>query len=121
MNPKIKKMWIEALRSGKYRMTTQQLRERSGKKVLYCVLGVLCELHRLATEEGEWSEDGEIYITGKSSSDLTPVVRRWAGIKGKTIRIPGPDGKKTDILSLNDDDNSLTFKKIASLIEASDL
>ena len=124
MNPKIKKLWVAALRSGKYRKTDGVMRRRSGKKVLYCVLGVLCELHRLATEEGEWiEEDGILYYSvGKSKSaiELPNAVCRWAGFKSKSPRIPGPDGKLASMLEMNDD-TYLTFKHIAGFLEASSL
>lgn len=119
MNPKVKKLWIEALTSGKYRRGEGQLRQKSGKKVLYCVLGVLCELHRLHTEEGQWDADGETYTAGRTSrsGDLPFAVRKWAGV-GKSIRLKASDGKKYDIMDLNDSGMSMKFKDIAALIAA---
>lgn len=51
MKPELKSKWLKALRSGKYRQTTQCLKRRNN----YCCLGVL------ATVAGaKWSqEDGE--------------------------------------------------------------
>lgn len=40
MNPKLKKKWLAALRSGKYRRGLAQLKD--GNR--YCCLGVLCEV-----------------------------------------------------------------------------
>ena len=50
----LKKKWIEALRSGKYKLIRGRLHRKTNKGNRYCVLGLLCEL----SEEGEWGSDG---------------------------------------------------------------
>lgn len=48
MNPEIKKSWVEALRSGKYKQTKGRLRDTlSAEKTAFCCLGVLCNLHAI--------------------------------------------------------------------------
>jgi len=44
MNPKLKRDWIAALRSGKFRQGGGKLREEAGGNPRYCCLGVLCEI-----------------------------------------------------------------------------
>ena len=44
MNPKIKQLWVKALRSGKYKQCDGQLRHKSEEGVRYCCLGVLNEV-----------------------------------------------------------------------------
>ena len=41
MDAKIKRLWVKALRSGKYRQAKEILRNRSGSM---CCLGVLCKI-----------------------------------------------------------------------------
>ena len=48
MKKEIKKKWVNALRSGKYKQAKGRLRYKDR----YCPLGVLCDISRL----GEWEE-----------------------------------------------------------------
>jgi len=41
MNPRIKQRWLDALRSGEYKQTMENLQDMNG----FCCLGVLCDLH----------------------------------------------------------------------------
>lgn len=107
-------------------------RERNGKKVLYCVLGVLCELFRLDTEHGEWDENGEEFIIGKVKSDVDGLplaaVYRWAGMT-KNTELPISKAlqqergwrKSIELVALNDNGPALSFKQMASMIEESAL
>jgi hypothetical protein len=59
MNPRIKQLWLDALRSGDYAQGTGKLKTSkppaAGKSDMYCCLGVLCDLH--AKETGtEWND-----------------------------------------------------------------
>ena len=42
MNEYFKKIWVKALRSGKYKQTTTKLRDTFG----FCCLGVACDLFK---------------------------------------------------------------------------
>lgn len=44
MKPELKKLWVEALRSGEYKQTQDQLCHKDGNDYSYCCLGVLCEV-----------------------------------------------------------------------------
>jgi len=45
MDPAIKSLWIQALKSGKYTQRTGLLKaEHAGGKLKHCCLGVLCEI-----------------------------------------------------------------------------
>lgn len=81
MNPEVKKLWIDALRSGEYKQTKGILR-REGGKGGYCCLGVLCDLH---AKQGLGNfKDSNAYADGlgeESSAFLTLGVVRWAGLK----------------------------------------
>lgn len=39
MNKRIKKLWVKALRSGKYRQARETMRSGHGANVSYCCLG----------------------------------------------------------------------------------
>jgi len=68
VNKRIKKLRVEALRSGKYEQANGQL-QRSDK---FCCLGVLCDLY--AKEIGERPYDDE-------QGDLPGEVCQWAGLE----------------------------------------
>ena len=44
MNQEIKKLWLEALRSGDYKQARGTLRRQYGDNPHHCCLGVLCEI-----------------------------------------------------------------------------
>ena len=70
------RLWVEALRSGKYRQTTQCLHDRDG----YCCLGVLCEV---AIDNGvkvKVSEGGGTTLYGGQEEKLPESVQEWAGL-----------------------------------------
>lgn len=110
MNQEAKKPWLAALRSGKYRQTTESLNDENG----YCCLGVLCEV---AIENGlkinketndrsyETSYDGYVDFP-------PPIVWTWAGLVGNN---PYIESKGNYLADLND--AGLSFDEIADLIE----
>ena len=61
MQPKLKKKWLKALRSGEYRQTTRKLKSRNGA---FCCLGVLCDIQGAKWDwsSGEYSTLG---MTGR--------------------------------------------------------
>lgn len=95
MNEVIKKKWIKALRSGKYKQGIEGLKidfEPNG--VRYCCLGVLCE------------------VTGNAQNrDMTGL-----GYPSKGNDFCGlPWAKQQQLAALNDDGK--TFEEIAKVIE----
>ena len=112
MKREVMQMWVDALRSGKYRQTTLQLRDVDG----YCCLGVLCDLHREKTGQGSWSPDG-YYNTGDDTDGFipTPAVAEWAGLKGRSPDVSLDVGRDL-IAGLNDDDG-YGFLELADIIQ----
>src|ERR1051325_8479035 len=104
MNKKIKKLWINALRSGKYKQTRGKLRYDD----TYCCLGVLCDLHRKITKN-KWKPDNcpRHYEYFGEKGALPKKVYSWAKIT---------DDNQQALIDLNDNLNA-TFKKIANYIE----
>ena len=80
MNKDNVKLWIDALRSGRYLQGRFQLKDRLGK---HCCLGVLCDVHAKTTGEGSWVEYmTSTYRTTDGSSSYgppLPVVKWLAG------------------------------------------
>ncbi len=123
MNADIKAKWLEALRSGEYQQGRRQLR----KGDTYCCLGVLCDLHRKETGEGEWGGvvfDSNPYktldngVTDWEDGTLPGAVREWAGLRDEN-----PILNDIAIAVYNDGDyednvEPHTFAEIADLIEA---
>jgi hypothetical protein len=115
MNPDVKKKWVEALSSGKYKQGRDALR----RKDAFCCLGVLCDL---ASQDGtgKWGKAGDklyhFYTEGQEKGGFLPVaVQDWAGLDDMS---PGVhhEGECRALAGLNDD--GLTFNQIADLIEA---
>ncbi len=102
MNPKIKRKWIEALRSGEYKQCHEQLRTIDNK---FCCLGVLCNLH--AQEHPSFAKrqkDPQIY--DKSLGFPSARVREWAGL---ALGVSEVLAKKND--------SGTSFRKLADYIE----
>lgn len=115
MDARVKKMWVEALRSGEFKQGTRRL--FSETENTYCCLGVLCELHR--REIGTCTLHG--FQTEYGSDTLSRAVGEWAGLSSRNPTVQaafgGLKGKDIDLIFLNDM-LSVTFPMIADLIEA---
>lgn len=105
MNKTIKKLWLKALRSGKYKQGEQSLRTKYNE---FCCLGVLCDLHAKKFKH-RWI--GLQYLS--NNSFLPRVVIKWAGLENKNPKIKS---KEAENLS-NANDNGTSFKRIANIIE----
>lgn len=111
MNKRVKKKWVQALRSGKYKQTIGQLYDDGDG---FCCLGVLCDLHRKENKQNSWAiaGDNKVFYLGAGDT-LPPAVIKWAGL---TYRDPKVDKQGTISLSgLNDSGSS--FGEIADIIE----
>jgi hypothetical protein len=126
MNERIKKLWVEVLRSGKYPQGRGKLvRVMGGEPVGFCCLGVLCEL---AVGEGvaEWHDDvivskdeGKVH---REAHYLPPAVQKWAGIEAGNPEVPVNNTLRYPLGALNDGlygDHAWTFEEIADAIERS--
>jgi len=107
MNPEVKKLWIEALRSGNYSQGKFSLRTKDDK---YCCLGVLCELAvkseiippaTLAHRENPYN-----YHYDGQNKNPSKKVREWSGL----------DSRIGELIGMNDHCNK-TFPEIADWIE----
>ena len=112
MIPAIKKRWLKALRSGKYKQAQGKLYD--GKD--YCCLGVLYDIQY----HGDWEQIGDFeydgapadafagdWIIDKSGGNLSTKFREKCQI---------PDASETTLIEMNDEGSD--FEEIATWIEA---
>jgi len=95
MNPEVKKKWIEALKSGKYKQGRLTLRHTIKGEDAFCCLGVLCDLY--LKENGlQWEESPlrlnavnilhniqmeHMYLIDGAWGILPSKVIEWAGLE----------------------------------------
>ncbi|MCA2570675.1 hypothetical protein [Microcystis sp. M42BS1] len=115
MNKKIKKRWVEALRSGKYKQGKNVLRDVDNN---FCCLGVLCNLHAQVHPESAKEETNPNHYMGKFSF-LPKEVALWAEFTDEEweetligVDVGTPEGS----LSLLND-AGYNFKRIAKVID----
>lgn len=105
------RLWINALRSGKYKQTRQTLHNKYDNT--YCCLGVSCDIYRKHTKKGRW--DGHIFVTSnmyRNSTELPLSVSRWFGLPDHNPELT----EGVSCISANDNEK-WSFKKIASAVE----
>lgn len=123
MRQKVKKKWVEALRSGDYEQGQERL-VRDGK---YCCLGVLCDLAEqegvVVRRTGGLFQDPN-YAYDDSSIVLPKVVQKWAGLKDGMFKGEKSHGEAPhvtisgEVRPLSDhNDNGKDFIVIADAIE----
>lgn len=114
MNKRIKKRWIEALRSGEYKKGKETLQPT---KNTYCCLGVLTCLYNKSKASKEFGK-----IDPTDYNVLPDRVEEWAGLDMDdpkvTILVKNKE-VKTSLAALNDGDGhrARSFKEIADIIE----
>lgn len=85
LNP-VAKLWVKALRSGRYVQCSSWLCTRDNAGPMYCCLGVLCALYcRMVknirrADNNKISESYDLDLFDVESSVLPSRVMKWAGI-----------------------------------------
>lgn len=141
MNKRVKRKWINALRSGKYKKTTGYLHtklvkiknkgksnEKKEEIPMFCSLGVLCDLYikeqnkKIGKKEFEWDEvDTEdnslIFGINEKSDSLPDEIVKWAELEDEIGAFEYvKNGDSENIVDLNDNQKK-SFKQIANIIE----
>lgn len=116
MNPEAKKIWVDALRSGRYEQARAFLKLPKGDKWGYCCLGVLCEeaIKAGVKVEAREAEDphGEVCVVFNGNSTVLPsAVYQWAGLGEPNPMIGG------NTASYHNDHAGRDFNEIADLID----
>lgn len=103
------KLWVEALRSGKYRQVKGRLKTVDG----YCCLGVACEVAIKAGVPVSVGTFGLFPAFDGETARLPRAVRDWLGLRDDY----GTHGD--DVTSLtHENDHGKTFLEIADIIES---
>jgi hypothetical protein len=116
MNNNNAKLWVEALRSGKYKQGVHHL--CLGDK--YCCLGVACEIYaKYHTLDRKLTEDNIMVYKEPTNSreyvtSLPPAVQGWLNL---TTEFGEFFSKQPATLS-GQNDTGLSFDEIADLIES---
>ena len=105
MKPEVKKAWVKALRSGKYRKGKEYLRRQEGKHDRYCCLGVLCDVNGVRWHR-KWYDSLEYSVSG-DCGNLTPRRLRQFGLT---------DVVQKALIKANDE-RDWSFNRIATWIE----
>ena len=124
MNKDIAEKWVSALRSGEYAQGVSALCMFNK----HCCLGVLCEVYKKETGDGQWTEatgtpDSHPYalmfttIKGDDTQLPPKAVYNWAGMNDSNP-VVRYGGLLTHFTALNDK-SLLTFDEIAEIIEKS--
>lgn len=110
MKKEIKKKWVKALRSGKYKQAKGTLNDGEGG---FCCLGVLCDIYGKEKKK-KWSNihtmDGSIGVPNHK-------VMKWAGIKDINPQVNVVVGGESRTLAGLNDGRGYGFKRIAKIIE----
>lgn len=118
LKKKVKKAWVEALRSGKYEQGKGMLNSAG-----YCCLGVLCEVAVESGLEVNVEPRGSYVNYDGRGAFLPNSVYEWASLKkGRTGYPEGdfvvPDPMYPGVVGLAAlNDNGLSFQEIAAVIE----
>lgn len=117
LNPKAKKLWVDALLSGDYKQGKDRLKEP--KKAVYCCLGVAVAVAVKSGEvEGQFV-NGLFYhpdVSPFERNTLCYPVNVWLGASSKARDLTVfYEGKPTTLAHLNDG-VCLDFETIAGLI-----
>jgi hypothetical protein len=128
MNPEIKQLWIDALRSGQYKQGRGKLKTETDGVCYYCCLGVLCELYQKEHPQTEIYEEKiykeepnkKICYFGGSCSYLPQEVANWAELTSRDPSLKGMNGLGVSCSSSASDWNDLAgvaFSAIADMVE----
>jgi hypothetical protein len=112
LRPSVRKAWVEALRSGKYKQAKHALRDI--RKDSFCCLGVLCDIAK-SDLDTEWNDH---LFMGADTLPPDPVLD-WAGNPGRYGDGDSAWMFKTlgEFISVLNDEGCHTFAMIADLIE----
>ena len=110
MNQEVKKIWVEALRSGKYQQGRGKLKRSDDLKPTYCCLGVLCEV--AYPNDANYHAD----LTVPTEETLKLAGLKYDGMDIKTFRKLWMmnDGHDDNV---HNDGKFYNFKEIANWIE----
>lgn len=109
MKKELKKKWVEALRSGKFKQTKKFLCTRKEDTQEYCCLGVLCEVMGIPKKKSYDNVYSYEFIGGTySTRGLSQTMRHTEF---------GRNGQRVHYALIAMNDSGKTFSEIADWIE----
>lgn len=125
MKQDIKKLWVDALRSGEYNQARHCLQSNTG----FCCLGVLSDLYIKQNPNSGcfWEPDEKNmainFVAGNYCEyDILPeMVVTWAGLPDKNPKVIGTNDEGLeihDVIANFNDRYRKDFEQIADMIEA---
>lgn len=119
LSPAVKRKWLAALRSGKYNQTTGALYNPADDGL--CCLGVLCHIEGASKEDMRHNgQPADIDMFTDALLDYDEMTAEQASkYSNKAFSFSVKYKKKLTPLSVLNDQNKLTFKQIANIIERS--
>lgn len=119
MNEDVKKIWVDALRSGEYEQGTKALHRVNGEQHSFCCLGVLCDIaEKAGIVNSTLNSDSDLYAYNGIEAVLPVVVQEWAGINANP-RVENADGSISSAVAVWNDVRRASFVEIADMIESS--
>ena len=118
MNGRLKKQWVEALRSGNYKQSRGALCEVGvGGREYFCCLGVLYDIAAVGDWEKDAPETSAWGIPFDPDKDA-PEDIEWGYLPSWVLRKVGLNQDQQQGLAILNDDIDSTFSTIADYIEA---
>lgn len=111
MDKKIKKLWLKALRSGKYKQAMHTLKNNNNE---YCCLGVLCDIYAKINKKKGF--DKHNYFLDENAI-LPMKVIKWAGLSTEGYKYDCQNVRIGDNSLSNLNDKGKSFKYIANVID----
>lgn len=86
MDPKVKKLWVAALRSGKYAQCRKTLRRGTTATASFCCLGVLYDIHakKISRKNPKWKGSLFFFNREENSGSLAEKFRERVGLTKKS-------------------------------------
>lgn len=117
LSPAVKRKWLAALRSGKYKQTTGALYDSTNDG--FCCLGVLCHIEGADKEDlrfsGQPADVGMFTDALLSYHEMTTEQANKYSTESFSFSVKYK--RKLTPLSVLNDERKLTFKQIANIIE----
>lgn len=117
MNQHVKKMWVDALRSGEYKQNCNGVLHDEGTDT-FCCLGVLCDVYRKETKSNMPVKK----LNSQFGEVPNHVVARWAGFDATgldpMVTIEIHNTKKHRHITDVNDNMGFTFNQIADIIDS---
>lgn len=114
----VRKLWVDALRSGKYQQGKGTLESNPprGEEPQFCCLGVLCRLAYEHNVIARKIENNIVYYDNIAHA-ASRKVRAWSGLATHNGEFWTENRIRKTLAGLNDT-NNWDFERIANLIES---